>query len=92
MQLAEALIWAGMFLALIIFGRLALRARSTRSLQFQLSVFLLIWTAAESLRLLESVGLIQSSPESLLLGLGLHTVSMLAYAFFLVYRWGRLAR
>lgn len=63
--------------------------RTIRSLQFQLSLFLIVWIISESLRLLDFTGLISATADSRLLGLSLHTVSMVIFAVFVVYRFSR---
>lgn len=79
----------GLAIAFILFTRLALRVRTIRSLQFQLSLFLIVWIISEGLRLLDFTGLISATADTRLLGLSIHTVSMVIFALFVVYRFSR---
>ena len=78
---AETFTLIGVLLAAAIFARLAIKAKSTGSFRFQLSVFILIWVAAEIPHIAESIGLISvgSFDE---FGLALHMTSMAAFAIF----------
>jgi hypothetical protein len=90
--IAETLSLALVLLAFIIMTALALRARSTRSLQFQLFVFTAILVAAEIPRILESVGLIVITEPLETGGLLLHTVSMAVLSGFVAHRTYRFLR
>ena len=80
--IAETFTLVGVLVAFAIFARLALKARSLGSFRFQLSIFILIWAIAEVLHIAESLGLAsQGSLDDL--GLGIHMVSMAAFAIFL---------
>lgn len=80
--IAETFTLVGVLAAFVLFARLALKAKSVGSMRFQLSIFILIWAIAEILHVTETLGL--SSGSSLDdLGLGVHMVSMAAFAIFL---------
>ena len=72
----------GILLATVIFARLALKGKSLGSFRFQLSVFILLWAAAEIPRDASALGLISSSPLGTT-GLLVHMASMAAFAIFL---------
>jgi hypothetical protein len=73
------------FLAIVaaglIFTRLALTKKSLGSFRFQLSLFILIWVAAELPNVAANLGLITAGNYADL-GLGLHMLSMAAFAIF----------
>jgi len=71
----------GILLASIVFARLALKGKSLGSFRLQLSVFILIWAAAEMPRAASNLGLISTSSYGLT-GLFLHMISMAAFAVF----------
>ncbi len=77
--------------ALVLFARLAIKSKSLSSLQSQLSVFLMIWIIAELLRALISVGMITATPALQLLGLEVHTLAMVAFGGFLLFRFYRVS-
>jgi len=85
---AELAILAGLLLALGLFVRMAISAGTVRSLQFQLAGFLSIWCVSEIPRVLNSIGVIDLSSISIY-GMLVHTVSMLAFTGFIVYRFSR---
>ncbi|TMI07824.1 hypothetical protein E6H34_07065 [Candidatus Bathyarchaeota archaeon] len=68
-------------LASIVFARLALKGKNLGSYRVQLSVFILIWAAAEMPRAASNLGLVSASDYGTL-GLFLHMVSMAAFAAF----------
>ena len=68
-------------LASIIFARLALKGKNLGSYRVQLSLFILIWAAAEMPRAATNLGLISASAYGTL-GLFLHFLSMAAFAVF----------
>jgi len=76
--------------ALVLFARLAIKSRSLSSLQSQLSVFLIIWIVAELLRALVNAGVIAPAPGLQLLGFEIHTLSMVAFGAFLLFRFYRV--
>jgi hypothetical protein len=78
-------------IAIIIFAWLALKAKSVSSLQAQLSIFLIIWAVAELLRALLLIGVISATAQNVLIGLEVHTVAMLAFGFFMIFRYYRVA-
>jgi hypothetical protein len=77
--------------ALVLFARLAVRSKSLSSLQSQLSIFLMIWIAAELLRALLNAGVITATPALQLLGFEIHTLAMVAFGVFLLFRFYRVA-
>ena len=82
---AELYSFIGILLSAIIFLRLALKARSIGAFRFQLSIFILIWVAAEVPHILDTIGLIDVS-SYLELGLYLHLISMIIFAGFIGLR------
>ena len=80
-QAAETFTLIGVILASAIFARLALKAKSTGSFRFQLSIFILIWAAAEIPHIVETLGLISVGSFDDL-GLAVHMTSMAAFALF----------
>jgi hypothetical protein len=78
---AEVYSFIGIVLAAVIFTRLAVKARSIGNFRFQLSIFILIWVAAEIPHILDSLGLVDVS-RYLTAGLMLHLISMIAFAVF----------
>jgi len=80
-----------LIVALILFARLAIKSKSLSSLQSQLSVFLMIWIVAELLRALLNAGLIAATSALQLLGFEIHTVAMVAFGGFLLFRFYRVA-
>ena len=89
-QLARKLVPLGLVVALVIFASMALKARTLWSFRAQLSIFVLIWIAAELPRSLIVAGLVNFSADLSLFGLEAHTVSMVAFGVILVYRFFRL--
>ena len=83
--IAEVYSFIGIVLAAFIFTRLAIKARSIGNFRFQLSIFILIWVAAEIPHVLDSLGLIDVS-SYLTIGLMLHLVSMIVFAVFVGLR------
>ncbi|TMI44129.1 hypothetical protein E6H23_01515 [Candidatus Bathyarchaeota archaeon] len=83
--IAEVYSFIGIVLAAFIFTRLAIKARSIGNFRFQLSIFILIWVAAEIPHVLDSLGLIDLS-SYLTIGLMLHLVSMIMFAVFVGLR------
>jgi len=71
----------GIVLASIIFARLALKGRNLGSFRLQLSLFILVWAAAELPRAATNLGLISTSPFGTA-GLFIHMISMAAFAVF----------
>ncbi len=80
-QAAETFTFAGVLLAAIIFARLALKAKSIGSFRFQLSIFILIWAAAEIAHIAETLGLVSFAGYDDL-GLAVHMTSMATFAIF----------
>lgn len=75
-----------------LFARLAIKSKSLSSLQSQLSLFLMIWIVAEMLRALIGLGVIAATPALQLLGFEIHTLAMVAFGGFLMFRFYRVAR
>lgn len=76
--------------AFVLLARLAVKSKSLASLQSQLSVFLMIWIVAELLRALLDTGMIVATPALQLLGFEMHTVAMVAFGGFLLFRFYRV--
>ncbi|OLE88686.1 MAG: hypothetical protein AUF79_12970 [Crenarchaeota archaeon 13_1_20CM_2_51_8] len=68
-------------LSSIVFARLALKGKNLGSYRVQLSVFILIWAAAEMPRAATNLGLISASSYGTV-GLFLHFISMASFAVF----------
>jgi len=73
---------------LALFTNFAIKARSRSSLQFQLFIFLLIFVIAEIPRALWNIGLVDLSYYSQY-GLPIHTLSMLLFAGFVIFKFRR---
>jgi len=86
-QILEGIIFSGLIFAFILYLYLALKAKSYRSLEFQLSIFLIVWIIAEALRVMEYMGFIGENQNLSLAGLIVHTISMVLFAFFVSYRF-----
>ena len=84
----EVSILIGVLVSFVLFVRLAVLAGTVRSLQFQLALFLSIWTISEVPRVLDSIGAIDLSPIRLY-GAIVHTVSMVLFGLFIGYRFSR---
>ncbi len=78
-------------ISLILFLRLSIKSKSISSLQSQLSIFLIIWIIAELLRALLEVKLVTATPALQLLGFEIHTLAMVAFGFFILFRFYRIA-
>ena len=88
---ARDIVPIGLIIALGLFGRLAVRGKTLRSLQVELSIFLTIWIVAELLRSLLELGLIAGSTGLQLIGLELHTISMVAFGLLITIRVYRIS-
>ena len=82
--IARNLVPIGLVIALVIFAAMALKGKTLRSLRAQLSIFVLVWIAAELPRSLIVSGFIRSSPELTTFGLLGHTISMIVFGVILV--------
>jgi hypothetical protein len=71
----------GIIAAAVIFSRLALKGKSLGSFRFQLSIFILIWVAAELPHVAATLGYI-SDTDYATFGLFIHMISMAAFAAF----------
>ena len=80
-QFMETFTLAGVCLAGAIFLRIALKAKSIGSFRFQLSIFMLVWVAAEIPHIAQTLGLLSAGTYDDL-GLALHMTSMAAFALF----------
>jgi len=77
-------------IAIVIFAWLAFKAKSISSLQTQLSIFLIVWALAELLRALLIIGVISATAQNVIIGLEVHTFAMLAFGFFMIFRYYRV--
>ncbi len=89
---AEVYSFIGILASAVIFARLALKARSIGSFRFQLSFFILMWVAAETPHILDSIGFISATSDLLMMGLELHALSMFVFAGFVVLKSIRFLR
>ena len=81
-----------LFVALAIFGHLAIRSRNIRNFQFQISMIVLVWITSEITKnLIESSELDLFLPRDL--GLWIHLVSMIAISitFWLRFYYSKRA-
>jgi len=92
MILVDGGILSGVVAAFILSLRMMITAKTRKSLQFQLAAWLVIWTVSEIWRYLGTVGAVDLSEPLLLLGMGIHTVSMLAFAAFITIRFSKFIR
>jgi hypothetical protein len=83
--IAEIYSFIGIVAATIIFTRLAVKARTIGNFRFQLSIFILIWVAAEIPHVLNTLGALDVSSFQIP-GLLLHLVSMMIFALFVGLR------
>lgn len=92
MILVDGGILTGVVVAFLLSLRMMFTAKTKNSLQFQLAIWLVIWTVSEIWRYLQTIGAVNFSQPVLLLGMGVHTVSMLAFAAFISYRFSKFMR
>ncbi len=85
-------ILAGVVAAFILSVRMTLTAKTKNSLQFQLAAWLIIWTVSEIWRYLNTLGVVTLSASVFILGTEIHTVSMIAFAGFISYRFSKFIR
>ena len=80
-QVMELFTLAGVLAATVIFTTFAVKSKSIGSFKFQLSIFMLVWAAAEIPHIAETLGLIVvgSFDE---IGLEIHMISMAIFAIF----------
>jgi hypothetical protein len=88
---AAVMVPIALVVALIVFIGLAIKSKSIRSLQAQLSIFIIIWTIAELLRSLLLINVINASISLQLLGLEIHTAAMVTFGVFLLTRFYQTA-
>src|ERR1700676_4287714 len=72
--------------------RLALRTKTVRSFQFEMFLFMLVLAAAETPRILQTLGIIAGGPFFDQIGLEIHSVSMVILAAFVALRTYRFWR
>jgi hypothetical protein len=84
---ATYLVPVALAVAFILFARLAIVSKSLRTLQAQLSIFILIWIVAELLRSLLLLNVISASLAMQTLGLEIHTAAMVAFGAFMLSRY-----
>ena len=92
MILVDGGILSGVVAALILSLRMMFTAKTRASLQFQLAAWLAIWTISEIWRYLGTIGVVSFSEPLLLLGMGIHAVSMIAFAAFISLRFSKFIR
>lgn len=81
-----------LFVALAIFGYLAIRSRNIRNFQFQISMIILVWITSEIIgNMTESSALDTAIPRDL--GLWIHLISMTAISvtFWLRFYYSKRA-
>ena len=78
-ETATYLVPVTLIVAFILFARLAIISKSIRSLQAQLSIFIIVWIVAELLRSLLLLNVFSASASLQTLGLEIHTAAMLAF-------------
>ena len=83
--IAEVYSFIGIVAATVIFTRLAVKGRTIGNFRFQLSIFILIWVAAEIPHVLDALGVLDVSSFQTP-GLLLHLVSMIVFAVFVGLR------
>lgn len=76
-----------LLIALGIFVWQAMRSKSIRSFQFQISVFLVVWILGEIVGTLENVGIIVFPALQENLGLEIHVISMVFFSSMLWLRF-----
>ncbi len=86
-SVARNLVPIGLIVALLIFAEMAIRGRTLRSLRTQLSIFVLVWIAAELPRSLIVIGFIRASEDLRTFGLVAHTISMVLFGVVLVLQF-----
>jgi len=90
-ETATYLVPVSLIIAFMLFARLAIVSKSIRSLQTQLSIFIIVWIAAELLRSLLLLNIISASTSLQVLGLEIHTAAMIAFGVFMLSRYYRAA-
>jgi len=78
--------------SLAIISYLSFRTRTVRSFQFQMFLFMLVLAVAEAPRILETLGVVTGGPYYDLVGLEIHSVSMVILAAFVGFRIYRFWR
>lgn len=78
-----------LIIALFLFMRLGIRAKSLRSVQAELSIFIVIWVIAELIRAMLLLGITETDPTLEFLSMITHTISMIAFGFFMTFRFYR---
>jgi hypothetical protein len=88
----EVLSLALVIASFAIISYLAFRTKTVRSFQFEMFLFMLVLAVAEAPRILETLGVFTGGPYYDVLGLEVHSVSMVflaAFVGFRVYRFWR---
>jgi hypothetical protein len=76
-----------LFVALGLFGWLAIKSRNIRNFQFQISIFIIIWTLGEIASVLRDSKIIVPSPIQSDVGLEIHVISMFFFSMMLWLRF-----
>jgi len=84
-ELIIYLMTALLFGALSIFGGLAMKSRSIRTFQFQISIFIIIWVVGEITNIVMSNFYAGDIAEEI--GMKIHLVAMVAFAILLWTRF-----
>ena len=84
--IARNFVILGLAVALVLMFRVAVRSKTIRSLQAELSIFLTIWILSELVRDLGILDIIGANPT---LAITFHTLAMIAFGFFLLFRFYR---
>ena len=92
MVIVDGGILTGVILSLLLSVRMMVTAKTKASLQFQLAAWLVIWTVSEIWRYLNTIGAVNLSEPLVLLGMEIHTSSMIAFAAFISYRFSKFIR
>jgi len=92
MVVVDGGILTGVILSLLLSVRMMVTANTKASLQFQLAAWLVIWTVSEIWRYLNTIGAVNLSEPLVLVGMEIHTASMIAFAAFISYRFSKFIR
>lgn len=85
-QIGESVSLVLIFSSFAVLSFLSIRSRSIKSLQFQMFLVVLVLVVAETPRVLQTLGLLVASSFTDLIGLYIHTISMVLLSAFLIYR------
>lgn len=80
-----------LFIAVGIFGSLAIQSKSIKSFQFHITIIILIWILGEIMELTNNFGILELRPLEILPSL-IHMISMflIGVVFWLRYYYSRL--